>query len=246
MNHNLRRFFVNILCGFVPGEHRRRTIRVILNTRFLSIYRFIKTNCGIKHPKLRVVIGTRGQNLVINVSNKYVYKFRVAIDDFDDSLEQREYEITSVLAKKSPIKIVVPKVIRYAHGIARRYDFVSGIQFNTLVKCGLYKDAHDKLVKQLAEFIYKIALVDDASIEKYKKNNLEKNGYLIGWFHIDLSENFLIDKDTFDIRAVIDWEDVEFTKFRLNGKFKNNAILEQFMRDVQIEYDRLYTSLNNS
>ncbi len=59
--HNFRRFMVNLLCGVVPGEQRRRKIRVVLNTNFISIYRFIKNDCGINHPRLKITIGSRGK-----------------------------------------------------------------------------------------------------------------------------------------------------------------------------------------
>lgn len=239
-NCRFRHFLVNMLCGVVVGKHRRRKIRVVLNTRFLSIVRFVKKDCGMINPKIKVIIGSRGRNLVINVSDKYVYKFRVAIDDFDDSFEKREYAITSVLSKVAPIYIPIPKIIKYEHGIARRYDFVSGINFKQLIKNEKYEAASNRLAKQLAEFIYKVSSVDPVQIRKYKQDQKQKTGYMLGWYHIDLFENFLIDENTFCINGIIDWEEVSFNKFDLGHRYSNLPVFDKFMKCVKVEYDRLY------
>lgn len=237
----IRRLFVNIVCGLFYKKTTRKTVRAALNTSITSIIRFIRQDCGIKHPRLKFFTGYAGRNLVVQVNKKYIYKFQIEIDKFDDSLEIREQEITSALGRISPILIPAPIVSKYRHGIARRYDFIDGISLRDFINNNeLFKKHRKYLIRQIAEFLYAISTSDPDEIKKYKPRPNAAPAYMFGWHHGDISDNFIVDPETFKIKAFIDWEDVKFGDFSGMWYHDKNPVFLSFMIDIGNEYERIY------
>ena len=239
----IRHFFTNMICGLIYNHDARKRVRAALNSPLIPLLKFIKKDSGIKHPKYKIITGFRGRNLLIQVNDKYIYKYPSKTSDFAPDIEKREYDITSELSKISPIYIPVPTLFEFNNKILRRYDVVHGISLRELIKNKKIYDEYKKyLAHQVAYFLYKIALSDPKSIQKYKNNKNDKPKILYGWHHCDILDNFMIDEKTFKITSFIDWEEVAFGD--LSHIFiDKNPILNNFMQNVKDEYVKMYKSI---
>ena len=239
---SLRRFIVNLICGFVYNENTRRRVRVTLNSPVFELCRFIKKDCGVRHPRFKIMTGFRACNLCIKVDEKYIYKYPTMKEGLGKNAEIRERDITTELAKVSPIFIPTPTLLKYEDKYLRRYDVVSGISLRQLIRRGkVYQDYKKYLAHQVAYFLYVIAKSNPAKLNKYKLP-ADKNktpDFMYGWHHCDLLDNFFIDPKTFKITAFIDWEEVAFGDFSKDFHDKD-PILNDFMKTIKTEYAKIY------
>lgn len=240
----IRHFITNMICGLIYNKETRKRVRAKLNSPLIGLLLFIRKDCGEKHFKYKTLIGFRGRNLVIKANNKYVYKYPTQKCNFASNIEVRERDITTELSKVSPIYIPIPTLLKYEKKIVRKYDVVNGMSLRQLIAKGkIYEDYKKYLAHQIAYFLYVIAKYDPKSLYKYKDNPDEKPGFLYGWHHCDLWDNFMIDPKTFKITAFIDWEEVGFGDFTNNLQDKNPKINE-FAKIIKSEYEKLYNEQN--
>ena len=238
----IRHFLTNVICGLIYSQDTRKRVRAALNSPLLPLLRFIKRDSQIKHPKFKIITGFRGRNLLVRVNDKYIYKYPTQKCNFAPNIEVREFDITSELSKISPIYIPVPTLLKFSNKILRRYDVVHGLSLRELVKNEkLYNKHKEYLAHQVADFLYILAKSDPKSIRKYKDNPNDKPGFLYGWHHCDLLDNFMIDEKTFKITAFIDWEEVGFGDMN-HALVDKNPILNDFMQTVKNEYIKIYKS----
>lgn len=236
----LRHFFTNIICGLIYNQDTRKRVRATLNSPFIGLKRFIRHDCGIKHPKFKIITGFRGRNLLIRVNDKYIYKYPTQKSNFAKNIEIRERDITRELAKISPIYIPQPTLLKYHDKYVRRYDVVSGLSLRELIKMGdTYTKNKEYIVHQIAEFLYIIAQNDPEKIRCYKDKPNDKPDFMYGWHHCDLLDNFMMDPKTFKITSFIDWEEVAFGDFSWMLRDKN-VVLDDFMLAVNSEYAKIY------
>ena len=236
----IRHFFTNMVCGLIYNHDTRKRVRAALNSPLFGLLLFIRQDCGIKHPKFKIITGFRGRNLLIKVNDKYIYKYPTKKCDFAPNIEIRERDITMELSKVSPIYIPVPTVLKYGNKLVRRYDVVRGLSLRQLIKKGkIYEDYKKYLAHQLAYFLYAIARYDPVNLKKYKDNKDDKPGFMYGWHHCDLWDNFMIDTQTFKITSFIDWEEVGFGDFS-NIFVEKNPVINDFAKIVESEYKKIY------
>ena len=241
----IRHFMTNMVCGLIYNRATRKRVRAALNSPIVELIGFIKKDCGIKHPKFKIITGFRGRNLLIKVNDKYIYKYPTQKCNFAPNIETRERDITHELAKFSPVFIPVPTLLNFQDKILRRYDVVHGLSLRQLIDMGnKYSQHKTHLAYQVANFLDAIAQCDPAAIRHYKDNPKDRPGFMYGWHHCDLLDNFMIDEKTFNVTSFIDWEEVGFGDFSTMLRDKN-PILDDFMRTVGEEYKKIYTQRTN-
>ena len=87
--------------------------------------------------------------------------------------------------------------------------------------------------------MYVIAKHNPRALYKYKDDASAKPGFMFGWHHCDLLDNFMIDDKTFKITSFIDWEEVGFGDFS-DIFYDKNPYLNEFMQMIADEYKKIY------
>lgn len=238
MPNSFRRFFANIICGFVPGRDRRRLVRVLLNSDVAKYLRFIKSDVGARPRKIKYFVGYQARSLLVSADDKYIYKFPLRRDNSDD-LARREFRIVNALRDLSPLYVPPVQLLEYNGRVVRKYEFIRGTQFRHLPTDVAYRHMN-KIAKQIAACMYKIGCADPMEIHDLKPNKSDAPAYKYGWTQGDIYDNFLVDEQTGNVLAMIDWEDAYFGDFSRLFKRRHISIASEFMDCVVAEYDRLY------
>lgn len=236
----LRKFFTNVICGLVYNKDARKKMRVVLNSDMLGYIRFIQKHTGLRLRKIKTFIGYRARNLLISVNDKYIFKFPLRRADSNE-LAIREKRIVDALAPLSPIYIPPVTVLKYGDKLVRQYDFIQGAQLRKLSVDFVLKNM-DAFVKPVARMLYEIACADPAEIRDLKPTPDAMPGYLYGWCQGDIADNFLINPETMEIVAFIDWEDCAFGDFSDLFIGDKRTPMREFMTALKQEYDRLYNN----
>ena len=206
----MRKLLVNILCGFVPSRRMRMRLRMELNNPIRKWTRFAKTFSNNKHPKVKYTYGYRCVNFVVNIDDKYVFKFPLKGNGYE--ISKREKRITEALRPISPIKIPDMEILDFNGLAVRKYECIKGIGFHSLSRETQNKHI-EKISKQLANFLYVVGKSDPKEITDLKKKESDKPGLMYGWNQNDLWDNFIMNPKTFDIIGIIDWEGAGFNDF---------------------------------
>lgn len=238
MAGSIRRFFSNIICGFVPNRDRRRRIRVVLNSDVSAYLRFIRADLGVRPRRVRTFVGYLARSLLISVNDEYIYKFPLRRDNSDD-LARREKRLVDALAPLSPIYVPPVELLEYNGRVVRKYEYVSGVQFRKLPDDYAWKHM-DEFAKQIARFLYEIGCANPPQIADLKPSRKAMPGYCYGWCQADIYDNFLIDTTTHRVTAIIDWEDCNFCNFRYLFRSRLKTRADYFMNRVEAEYNRLF------
>lgn len=234
----LRRFFSNIICGFVYNKDTRKRLRVVLNSPMTSYIRFIRKNTGTPIRKMKTFVGYQARNLLISVNDEYIYKFPLRRENSDE-LALREKRIVDALSPLSPIYIPPVTVFEYRGVLVRRYPFISGVRLREIPLDVAMKNIK-KLAPQVARFIYEIGRSDPAQIRDLKPSKNSAPAYQYGWFHGDIGDNFMVDMNTMKIIAFIDWEDCYFGNFSDAFTGERRSPNRELMDAALREYDKLY------
>lgn len=229
----MKKLLINILCAFVPGRHNRGMLRIRLNYPIRKWTRFAKSCSRAKHPRVRYTCGFRCINFVVNIDDKYVFKFPLVGDG--RAIALREQRITDALRPISPIKIPNMKILDYDGMAVRRYDCVRGIGFHSMDH-KTQNSVADHIAKQLAQFLYIVGMADPIEIRDLKPKRSVGPGIMHGWNQNDLWDNFIMNPKTFDIVAVIDWEQAGFGDFYdcfthgTKNAVVKNALLREYLK----------------
>lgn len=238
----LKQFCVNLICVFVPNAKLRRKIRVVLNNPSVYSYlkfvrKWAKNNCGGVR-KITINFGVGCQNLVVVLNNAHVFKFPLS----GGAIAQRELRICDALCKITPIHIPQMEIIKWRGIDIRRYEFICGKLLCDFPVSTILAN-REKIVQQLAYFMYVIGCANPQSIRDLKPVPEEAPGYLRGWFHNDIGQNFLMDNNL-NIVGFIDWEGAAFCDWRqslrMAERFWNKNGYKGLMTDVLTEYTKLY------
>ena len=124
----MKKIFAKIICCFVPFRGLRRLIRLKADVPVRKYVKYAKSFSSSKHPRIEVSCGYRGANLVVNVDDKYIFKFPRYGDARAISL--REKQITDALRPISPIKIPEMQILHFNGVYVRKYEYVKGIGFH--------------------------------------------------------------------------------------------------------------------
>lgn len=238
MAGSIRRFFTNIICGFIYNRDTRRRVRVVLNSSMVDSLRFIRKNLGRPIRKIKTFVGYQARNLLISVNDEYIYKFPLRRSNSRE-LTLRESRIVSALAPLSPIYVPPVEVFSHRGVLVRRYEFIRGTGLRQMpVEVALAN--LETLSKQIARFMYEIGCSDPESIRDLKPDANMKPGYMHGWSQGDICDNFIVDMNTMQVIAFIDWEDSAFGDFSRIFSGDRASPHRELMSAVKREYDRLY------
>mgnify|MGYP003290183003 CR=1 FL=1 len=227
----MKKLLINILCGFIPGRQRRKRIRTRLNNPIIKqMAKFAKKFSANKKPKIKYTYGYRCANFVVNVDDIWVLKFPLRDNGKEKSI--REQRITDSLRAVSSIKIPDMEIIEWNGMYVRKYECVRGVGFHGLSESDKNKYA-PKIAKQLAQCFYEIGMTDPKEIRDLKPNPKDKPAKAYGWNNNDLWDNFILDEKTYDVIAMIDWEDAVFGNFekQMTSGTGNTAIKEALVRE---------------
>lgn len=102
--YKIKKFLVNILCGFIVNKKTRRIVRLKFSQPKLKEYiNFCKTNANMPNAKVKLCLGGSDHNVVIILDKKWAYKVPFKTDGHERS--KRDLLISNTLRKISPIKI---------------------------------------------------------------------------------------------------------------------------------------------
>jgi len=230
----IHRFFTNIICGFIYNKDTRNHARVVMNSPMLSDIHFIHKNLNKPLHKIKTFIGYQARNLLISANDEYIFKFPLRRSNSSE-LAIREKRIVDAFAPISPVYVPPVEILQHRGALVRKYKFIRGTTLRQIPTEIL--DKHKtKLAKQIARFIYEIAISDPESIRDLKPTPDAKPGYMYGWTQGDICDNFIVDLKTMKIVAFIDWEDSTFDDF----SHFFNLDHKKLMTVVKREYDKLY------
>ena len=239
-----RRLFADIVCGFIPSKQARSKVRTIL--RYPSSRGYIKwvRNWAKKNAggvkKLKVAFGVGCKNLVVILNDEHVFKFALTTNGAAAAI--REKRIMDAFRKITPIPMPEMELIDWRGITIRRQDFMKGKLLGDFEPSYVLKN-RTKIATQLANFLHVIGTADPKEIADLKPKNAKKSGYLYGWFHNDIGQNFMMD-DQLNIIGFIDWENTEFcdwktTLYGAERHWDKNGY-RGLMVDVMSEYSKMF------
>lgn len=256
MLNAIRHFCTNIICAFIWNKYKRKKMRVLLNSNILSDLIFIKRDIQEPIKYFKTYTGYMARSLVINVNNKWVYKFPLCRENSDE-LSLREKRIVDAISKYisgyiPPVEILEMPHARTGQKLVRKYPFVSGVSLRGLPVETVLKHKK-KLAHQLAVFLYETAVADPAEIRDLKIHPILKSppidhsSYMVGWFQGDIADNFLINPKTCDIVAFIDWEDSRFIDFsqmlEMDKSIKQRTVLSATVQEYALIWQKNHKTL---
>lgn len=233
------RFCVNVFCAFIPNKLLRRKIRVILNSDVKGCIRFIKHDLHRKKlGHVKFFVGYRARSLLISVNDEFIYKFPLRRSDSNE-LALREKRIVDTLSKVSSIYVPGVELLKLNEKIVRKYKYTRGCTLSQMETDDVINHI-DILAPKIAKFIYDIGCADPEEIRDLKPSPNMKPGYRIGWYKGDIADNFIVNTETFDVVAFIDWEDARFCDFSYIFTVEKRSPRRELMAAVGAEYDKLY------
>ncbi|MBD5388940.1 hypothetical protein HDR63_01645 [bacterium] len=235
----MRHFMSNMVCALIWSRARRKKVRAVLNSNVLGYLTFIRQNIGTRIRRVKILVGYRGRNLLIAVNGRYIFKFQIPGKKYRVNMALREKRIVDALMPHGRGLVPGVELLRYRDMNVRRYDFIAGKSMRTLPLHQII--AHEQaLAQQVARFIYDIGMADPAEIRDLKDKPTARPGYMRGWFHGDIYENFIIDPATMKLVAFIDWEDCAWGDF--SDQFASNPRYTRpdFMGRVGAEYKKIW------
>ncbi|MBQ8294295.1 MAG: hypothetical protein IJX89_02835 [Alphaproteobacteria bacterium] len=241
---SLKRFCIDLICGFIPSRKLRRRVRVIL--RYPSSRAYINwvrdwahhNDGGVR--KMSIAFGVGCKNLVVIVNDKNVFKF--SLTDDGAAAARREMRITDAFTKITPIRMPQMELIAWRGVTIRRQEFFSGKLLGDFEPS--YVLAHrEKIAKQMANFLHVVGKSDPRELRDLKPTPDANPGYLYGWFHNDIGQNFMMDDDL-NITGFIDWENAAFcdwkpTLYAAERHWDKNGY-KGLMVDVMAHYSKLF------
>ena len=243
----MRHFISNIVSAMFLKKSVRDKVRVMIRYPQTRDYiRLVRRFAGNnKHIKIKTMVGYGSSNLIVILNDKHVFKFPLRDDGKEVSM--REKRIVDAFYGISPIKIPLLKIIPYKNIYIRKYEFARGTLL-TDVSPDVVVKHKDYIAKQIAEFLYVIAKNDPVEIRDLKQNPQEKPGYLVGWNHGDIWQNFMLDEKNCNITFFIDWEAANFGSLKPAlasasyhwEKFKYRRLIVEVMS----QYSELYFKEN--
>ena len=238
----MRHFISNIVCGFIWNKSLRDKVRTIIRYPQVREYvRYVRSFAkNMKQCKIKTTVGYGCSNFIVVLNKKYVFKFPLLNNGYDVAM--REKRIFDAFYGISPIKIPLMSVIPYKNIYIRKYEFATG-KLLTEIAPNVVRQHREHIAKQIAEFLYVIAKADPIEIRDLKPNKNDKPGFLYGWNHGDIWQNFMLD-DKFNITFFIDWETANFGSLK-SALYAASHHWDKFgyryiVVDIMDEYSRLY------
>lgn len=235
-------FLSNIICGLIPDKARRKKVRVMLNSPMAVQVRFIRRNIDEPIRRLKTFVGYQARSLIIGVNDKWIFKFPLRRDNSDE-LTQREARIVNALSPLSPIYIPPVQILKLRGRLVRKYEFVRGKTLRQTSPDLILKHK-TKLARQIANFLYVVGTSDPAEISDLKPSVSARPGFLFGWSQGDVCDNFMIDTETMNVIAIIDWEDAHFGDILPQLVNDRRSPQRELMAAVKDEYEKIWHAHN--
>ncbi len=236
---SIRHLFANIICGFIPGKDARKKVRVILNSDIAAEIKFIRHDLGgSKIRKLKTFIGYQARSLLISVNDKYIYKFPLRRANYRE-LAMREKRVTDAFAEISPVHIPRVEILDFNGELVRKYEFVRGATMRQLNPTDVLRHK-TKIARQVAKFLHTVAITDPVEIRDLKPTPDMTPGKFCGWTQGDIADNFMLNPETFDVIAFIDWEDCYFGDFETLLTHDKRTPAKEVMSAIKSEYEKIY------
>ena len=207
----MSKMFVNLLCRFIPNRTTRNRVRFLLTNRAYvnKCIKFVRYQ-GDFH-NIQKIVGRGSRNLVVTADKKYVFKFPGVGNGYEKSL--REQQISDVFRPISPINIPDMEILDFDGIAVRKYPYIDGINLEYFQPKNVPPSVERKIAKQLANFLYVIGQSDPKELRNLKPRPNDKPHILHGWCQNDIKYNFIMNPKTYDIVAIIDWEEAGFNDF---------------------------------
>lgn len=241
---SIKHLAANILCGFIPDKKIRHRVRVRAYFDISKYIEFAKANAGRPNASVRTYQGHGGmKKIIVVLDNAVAYKFPLVAARADSP--RREKMFTDAFRDASPIRLPKMDVLKFNGMDVLKYEFISG---RTLADTPsrVIRRHGDKIAKQLAKFIFEIGRSNPPALRKLRPPRA-RPGYMYGWYHGDIAGNFVIDQNTGDISAVIDWESAAFCDMRPDimaaFKFMEKRAAADVILKAVIEYGKLYSQI---
>ena len=236
-----RHLISNIICGFIPNKSKRDLTRVKIRYNTRPFVKFVRDYMGDNNVKITTCVGGGCKNFIVLVNSQFAFKFPLCDDGTERAL--RELRITTALRKYSRFKIPEMEIIKWNNMAVRKYEFFPGVVLGEIPPRIAMANRHH-IANQIAQFMYEIGRADPVEIRDLKPKKTAKPGYLYGWFHNDIGQNFILNPDTFDIVGFIDWEVAEFGSFK-PGLYMADHHWDKFgyrgmVVDIMSAYSELY------
>ena len=237
----IRNLISNIICGFIPGKSRRDLVRVKIRYNTRAYVKFVRDYLGDGSLPIKTCVGYGCSNFIVLAGGRYAFKFPLNDDGAARAL--RELRITTALRKYTTFKIPQMEIIKWNNIAVRKYEFFPGVTLSEIPPRIALANRHH-IARQIALFVYQIGMADPMSIRDLKPKKTARPGFLYGWFHNDIWQNFILDPKTFGIVGFIDWELAIFGPFAY-GLYMADHHWDKFgyrgmVVDVMAEYAKLY------
>ncbi len=198
---------VNIVCGFVPGKKNRHRVRTRLTYDIQNYIDFARRHARRPNARVRTYSGHGGmKKIIVVLDNEIAYKFPLVASRADSP--RREKMFADAFREISPVHIPKMELLQFRGTDVLKYEFLAGktladMDTETILRF------EDKIASQLAGFIYALGRSDPESIRHLKPENAVP-AMFYGWYHNDIGGNFIVNPETGDIVAFIDWESACF------------------------------------
>lgn len=240
---SVKSFATNLLCAFIPSKSVRHRIRVRAHFDIKSYIDFAVRDAGLHNPTVRTYQGHNGMKKIIVVLNNTVaYKFPLVAARADSP--RREKMFADAFRTASPVRLPKMELLQFRGMDVLKYEFITGETLGTMRPRDVRRHA-DKIATQLAAFIYQIGVSDPAELKSLRPSGA-RPGFMRGWYHGDIGGNFIVNPETGDIVAFIDWETAGFCDWTNDimaaYRFMSKRGFGDVMMRTVVEYGRLYAA----
>ena len=122
---SVKKFLVNLACGFIPSKSVRHRVRVRAQFDIKSYVDFAVRDAGLVRPTVRTYQGHNGMKKIIVVLNNTVaYKFPL-VDARADS-PRREKMFADAFRNVSPVRLPKMELLQFRGMDVLKYEFITG------------------------------------------------------------------------------------------------------------------------
>lgn len=243
----IKKTATNIVCGFIPDKKLRHRVRTRMSYDINKYIDFARRDAGRPNARVRTCSGHGGMKKIIVVLDDEIgYKFPLVAARADTP--RREKMFADAFRDVSPVHIPEMEILQFNGMDVLKYGFSAGKTLADLDTETILRH-EDKIAKQLGAFLFYIGCSDPESIRHLKPADAVP-GMFYGWYHGDIGGNFVVNPDTGDITAFIDWESASFCNMHPDLmsalKFLNKRGAGSLIMKTVFEYIRLYQQANGT
>lgn len=241
----IKKAAANIVCGMIPNKKVRHRMRTRMNYDIGKYVDFARRHAGRPNARVRTYSGHGGmKKIVVVLDDEIGYKFPLVAARADSPKREKMY--ADAFRDISPIYIPKMEILSFNGMDVLRYDFRPGKTLGDM-DAGTILRHEDKIAKQLAAFLFELGRSDPESIRHLKPVDAVP-GMFYGWYHGDIGGNFVVNPETGDIVAFIDWESAAFCNMHPDLmqtlRFLNKRGAGSLIMKTVFEYIRLYQAAN--